>query len=321
MILKVKRLNMKYLIIIFMLFFVYCEKGVDEPEISDQRNDTGVVLNIPLTGSLQNPAFSPDSKSIVFTRFINGYNQEPSELYRYNIFTEQLSLIVSDGSANVNLPGSSWNKTIRKIVFSSSREPHDEIYLISEASTTGGEIRITSRVDSAAYEPTLSPDGEWIVFESHKLDEEGDGIIVKYKTDRSSRYIFLTDPKDDCRQPNWSPAGNKILFQKFENTQWDIWIMNPDGTDKVRVTSGPGDKTDASFSDNGQYIVFSSDFESDTANIYKILISGGDPVRLTRYSGYDGAPSLSPDGSKLIFESCEGEPDNSGGTKLIMLKQ
>ena len=310
---------MKYCIfLILLLSILSCKK---EPIITLDRNDSGVTLNIPLSGSLQNGAFSPDGESIVFTRFVNGYNQEPSELYKFNILTEELTLLVSDGSGNVNLPGSAWNDSIGKIIFSSSRDPHDEIYLISENGNPNDEIQITNRADNVAYEPTLSPDGNWTVFESHLLDVEDNGIITKYKLDGSSLYIELTSSAEDSRQPNWSPSGDKILYQKFENGQWDIWVMNTDGTSKVKVTSGSGDKTDASFSADGQFIIYSSDFELDLSNIYKISINGGNSIRLTNYDGYDGAPSISPNGSKLIFESFNGDPDNSSGTKLVLLNQ
>jgi len=219
----------------------------------------------------------------------------------------------------VNLPGATWNDAINSIVFSSSREPHDEIFLISENGTTGDEVKITDRRSVVSYEPSLSSDGQWVVFESHELDVEDNGIITKYKIDGSSAYIELTSSTDDCRQPNWSPNGDKILYQKFEAGQWDIWIMDTDGTNKSKVTSGEGDKTDACFTQDGQYIIFSTDFDLELANIYRIPITGGAPERLSNYSGYDGAPSISPDGTKIIFESFDDFPDGSQGTSITIL--
>ncbi len=310
------------IIFIFTVFILLNSCITDEPNNNDHnisRNDNGITLDISLNGSSQNPAFSPDGNSIVFTRFRNGYNQEPADLFIYNLQSGQITSLVSDGSGNVNLPGSTWNNTINSIIFSSSRNPHDEIYLILESGTTGSETKITNRVDSVAYEPSINPDGQWFVFESHKLDEEDNGIIIKFKIDGSSSYIQLTSSTDDCRQPNWSPNGDKILYQKFEVGQWDIWIMDINGTNKSKVTSGVGDKTDACFTQNGQSIVFSSDFELDLANIYKIAITGGSPERLSNYGGYDGAPSISSDGTKIVFESFNGDPDDSKGTTITVL--
>lgn len=290
----------------------------DEPD-SYLRYDNAKKIDIPLTGSLQNPAFSPDGEAIVFTRFRNGYNTEPADIFTYNIENGTLDTLVMDGSANVNLPGSCWNINNESIVFSSSREPHDEIFIIDDNGNPGDEIQITERTDYMAYEPTFSPDGEWIVFESHPLDIENRGVIIKYKLNNTSAYLTLTDAGSDCRQPNWSPSGNLILYQKYENNQWDIWTMKPDGTDKKKVTSGVGDKTDASFSNDGQFIIYSSDADLEFANIYKIPVHGGNSERLTNYGGYDGAPSISPEGSKLIFESYGGDPDGSNGTSLYLL--
>ena len=308
----------RWLIFLIAITLLSCNENIEEPQA--KRNDSAVKLEINLPGSIQNPAFSPNGKSIVFTHFRNGYNKPPSDLYTYNLETKELKGLVVDGNSNVNLPGECWNNATKLIVFSSERETNDQIYYITESGKTGDEIQVTNRTDSVAFEPTFSPDGQWIVFESHKLDEEENGVITKYKLDGSSAYINLTPQGDDCKQPNWSPAGDKILYQKEENGQWDIWIMNTDGSNKVKITNFPGSKTDAAFTHDGEYIVFSMENDdTEYANIYKYPVSGGSAVRLTDYSGYDGAPSISPDGTKLIFESTNEDPDNSDGAALWLI--
>ena len=285
-----------------------------------QRADGARRVNIPMDGSLQNPAWSPDSNSLLFTRFRDGYNAEPADLFVVDLSSSSIRALISDGSGNVNLPGSSWNPLTRKIVFSSSREPHDEIYLVDDYGSPGDEARITDRANMVAYEPSLSPDGQWIVFESHELDAEDNGTIVKYKVDGTMPYQNLTNPDEDYRQPNWSPTGDKILYQKFSEGQWDIWIMNSNGTNHQKISSGSGDKTDASFSPDGQWIVYSSNqFGLKFANLFITSVSEGNAIRITHYEGYDGAPSWSPDGNKIAFESCPGAPDNSPGTTLWII--
>ena len=277
-------------------------------------------MNIPVDGSLQNPAWSPDSNSLLFTRFSDGYNVEPADLFVFDLISSGLRALVLDGSGNVNLPGSSWNPLTRKIVFSSSREPHDEIYLVDDYGSPGDEVKITDRANKVAYEPSLSPDGQWIVFESHELDAEDNGTIVKYRIDGTMPYQNLTDPYEDSRQPNWSPAGDKMLYQKFSDGRWDIWIMNNDGTNHQEVTNGSGDKTDASFSPDGQWIVYSSnEFGLEFANLFITSVSEDNVIRITDYEGYDGAPSWSPDGKKIAFESYPGDPDDSSGTTLWII--
>jgi TolB protein len=253
----------------------------------------------------------------VFTRFVDGYNAGAADLFIHRISSGKSRMLVSNGGVNVNLPGSAWNRVTDYITFSSDVTQHDEIYAIYAEGRPNDGGRITDRSDRMAYEPTTSRDGEWVVFESHPLDVEAQGVITKYKTDDSQPYQDLTAADADCRQPNWSPAGDGILYQKFANGQWDIWVMAPDGTGQRQVTTGPGDKTDASFSPDGRWIVYSSDEGGlDRANLFIISVDGGASTRLTTFDGYDGAPSWSPDGRWIAFESTPADPDGSAGSTL-----
>ncbi len=282
-----------------------------------RRGDGAYRLDIGVEGSLQNPAWSPDGAAILFTRFRNGYNREPADLMIYNLGSGAVRTLASDNSGNVNLPGAAWNAATAKVVFSSSREPHDEVYIIAANGRPGDEARITNRPHRAAYEPSFSPDGRWLVFESHPLGVEGRGVITKFRADGTGGYRALTAAGDDCRQPNWAPAGGLICYQKLAGGRWDIWVMDADGAGRRQVTAGAGDKTDASFAPDGGRLVYSSDEGGLTfANLFEIATAAGTPTRITSYDGYDGAPSWSPDGARVVFESCAAEPDGSPGTTL-----
>jgi TolB protein len=304
---------------IFILSTLYgCAEDEEEPDYT--RTDGAVKLDIDLSGSLQNPAFSEDGQQIVFTRWTKGYNRGAADLYIFNLKTKKLVKLLSDGKTNVNLPGTVWRKG--KIVFSSARDPHDEIYMIPDNGKSGDEIKITSQTDYQSYEPSFSKDASWIVYESHPVDVEKEGVITKSKVDGSSEYIRLTDPQDDCRQPNWSPAGDRILYQRLVDQTWSIWIMNSDGTDKKRVTGNNESATDAVFFTAGEKLIYSSENEEIFAsNIYSINIDGSDRTQITRYDGYDGAPSISPDGRYVVFESVNSDdPDETSGTSLWLIK-
>ncbi len=267
-----------------------CDSG--EPPREFVRGDDAVQIPVSITGSLQNGAWSPEGDEVVFTRFRKGYNKGPADLYVCDLDGDGLRTLVADGSGNVSLPGSAWNAQTGLIVFSSSREPHDEIFVIPADGAPGDEQAVTSRDAFMAYEPSFSPDGQWVVFESHPLDVEGHGVITKSRVDGTEGYFALTGESDDCRQPNWSPAGDLILYQRYQQGRWDIWTCDTDGADHRRVTSGEWDDTDASFSPDGQHIVYSSNEGNlEFANIFVIPVGGGPAVRVTDFNGYDGAPS------------------------------
>lgn len=320
------------LLILPLLFLAGCgRKDVNGPEES-ARVDGAVRLNPPVSGSLQNPAWSPDGKSLLFTRFRNGYNRGPADILIYKLPARdiqgrdssdgQVRFLVRDGSDNVNAPGACWNAAGRIVVFSSSRDPADRIFRIDENGGPGDEIRITDREGQADYEPTLSPDGRWTVFESHPLDVEGNGVLVKCRTDGTEPARELTPALEDCRQPNWSPTGGLIAYQRFENGQWDVWTCGEDGENRRRVTAGEGDKTDASFSPDGGWIICSVENPEETgAALTAFPVSGGAAasVSITSSGWSDGAPSWSPDGRSVVFESRYGDPDGSPGTALFLI--
>jgi TolB protein len=160
-----------------------------------------------------------------------------------------------------------------------------------------------------------------VVFESSVYDAEGPGTIWVVNADGAG-LRQLTRGADD-RQPNWSPAGDRIVFQRTRSGAQDLYTIRPDGTGLRNVTKTRRlSETDASWSPSGRKIVFSGDGpEIDVAALYAIPAAGGKRVRVTRTRGwYDGAPAWSPDGKSIAFEARRGEPDGSSGTRIYVVK-
>ena len=93
--------------------------------------------------------------------------------------------------------------------------------------------------------------------------------------------------------------------------------MSPDGTDFRPVTTNPSSDTDASWSPDGRWIVYSSDYGGlPVPNIFVVSAAGGIPIRVTHDDTHeDVAPSWSPDGKWIAFESHEG-PDEDAPSAL-----
>lgn len=80
-----------------------------------------------------------------------------------------------------------------------------------------------------------SPDRSWIAFQS---DRDGNWEIYKVNVNTKQEIRLTTDKADDKR-PRWSPKGNKIAFESNRrNGDWDIWLMDGNGTALTNVTDG-----------------------------------------------------------------------------------
>lgn len=306
---------------IFCLVFIFA--GSHENTIIVLRSDGAEQIYAPtIPASAQNPTFSPDGDTILFTIFHGGYNVGPAGLFKISPFDGALYTLIDEPDVdNVNLPGTSWNPVIGKIVFASDREDREEIWTINPDGTN--LFRVTHHTSSTNFiEPSFSPDGQWIVFEeiTNGDEDEEQGSIWKVRCN-GTQLTRLTDGfggGTDDRQPNWSPTGEKILFQRRVpgSDDWNIYTMSPDGTNMQQVTTQPSSDTDASWSPDGLWIVYSSDYGGlSHPKIFIIPASGGTPIRVTNEPNFeDGAPSWSPNGEWITFESHTTSDENSPST-------
>jgi uncharacterized protein (TIGR01370 family) len=290
-------------------------RPVMSPAVTYETRPDGALrlTDSPPDASDQNPAFSPDGAHLLFTRFENGYNEGPSAIYLLNPATAAANLLTAaPDSDSVNLPGSSWNSATGRITFSSDREDIDEIWTM--AADGSDLVRVTDHTEPDYFiESSYSRDGQWLVFEADPdlSEEQQQGSIWKVRSDGTG-LVQLTEGADD-RQPNWSPAGDRIVFQRRTpgSEDWDLYTIAPDGSDIQPVTTGPAEDTDASWSPDGRWIVYSSDLgDLPTPAIFIVPAGGGNPSRITHDdSRYDGAPAWSPDGQWIAFESYLGDED------------
>lgn len=100
--------------------------------------------------------------------------------------------------------------------------------------------------------PSFSPDGKRLVFRVWANNERG--LRIMNLEDLS--VTNLTTESDNF--PQWSPAGDRIMFTRAFDGDFDIFSIRPDGKDLKRLTDAAGNDAHGTFSPDGKFIMFST---------------------------------------------------------------
>jgi hypothetical protein len=156
------------------------------------------------------------------------------------------------------------------------------------------------------FAPSLSPNMRQIVFGGGP-NEDVDDIYVA-GTDRRSRPKNLTNtPEVNEETAAWSADGSKIVFDRAVDGNFDIWVMNADGSDPHPLTSGDADDKRPEWSPNGNLIVFERALE------------GNQDIFVMDRNGQGERPFLDPE-SDLWSDSEEGVPVWSADAEQIAFR-
>ena len=157
---------------------------------------------------------------------------------------------------------------------------------------------------------------------------DDDEIQSSAKTNLTSYdKIWLNDEHPNS-SPKWSPDGNNMAFVSNRDGYSQIFVMNSDGTNEIRLTDNDAQNYQPSWSPDGTKIVFLSNRDDPNraiddyfpAEIYIMNSDGSNQIRLTNNDFHDYQPSLSPDGTKILFASdrYETDPDDTNGGIYII---
>jgi Tol biopolymer transport system component len=197
-------------------------------------------------------------------------------------------------------------------------------YDIFTANADGTKIKQLTKTNGYDAEATISPDGKKIIFTSMR-----DGDLDLYSMDINGKNVKrLTTELGYDGGAFFSPDGKQIVYRAFhpqdeqakmryrqkldenliEPNNFEIWVMNADGSNKRQVTKLGAASFAPFFTPNGKRIIFSTNyFATDPRKrnfeLALINVDGSGLERVTFNETFDGFPMFSPDGKKLVFAS------------------
>jgi Tol biopolymer transport system component len=198
----------------------------------------------------------------------------------------------------------------RTICFDSNRTGNFEIYTMRNDGTN--QVRLTSDRTHDSFWPKLSPDRTKILFVRtpagvHDTDYKKVTTWIMNADGTGLTRILSLGAHGWTLQghPEWKPDGSQIAIIGGASANSQIYIINPNGSNPVRVTNnghgGPrgGMNLDPSWSPSGEHLLFIGCPYSICLptfyEIYRIQADGTMETRLTNDHTPDYDPYYSPD--------------------------
>jgi TolB protein len=108
-------------------------------------------------------------------------------------------------------------------------------------------------------------------------------------------------------------ANGKIAFASSRDGNFEIYVMNADGTGETNLTNNAATDSQPAFSPDGTKIAFMSARDGND-EIYVMNADGTGQTNLTNNAATDSQPAFSPDGTKIAFVS-----DRDGNDEIYVM--
>jgi TolB protein len=168
----------------------------------------------------------------------------------------------------------------------------------------GSDPRAVVQNGSFNRSPSWSPDGA-IVYTSRVSGSDQIWRVVP----GAGAPVRLTTGGAADQFPRVSPDGSRILFQSNRGLDFDVYVMNADGSGVRNLTSRGGDDRFPAWTPDGQRLLWTR-FDDATLSfdLWSMPADGGQPAVVVATGFNELAPSVSPDGTQVVFQSDRQPP-------------
>ncbi len=267
----------------------------------DARNEPQRLLSDSADGYY--PVWSPDGNKIAFFSRRSGH---------WAIFTMSIDGTNQKALTDNTVFGStaSWSPDSTKIVFNPWHNTESPPFIAAVDADGSNYVELTKGRDDDTN-PVWSPTSDTILFSSWKT---GRLQIYSIKSD-GSHPVQLTKSSGGNDNPIWSPDGTKIAFVSWRDSKYpndckggdcnfEIYVMNADGSNQIRITDNPAEDWAPAWSLDGTKIAFQSLRDEpahpkdcgNTCNseIYVMNMDGSNVLRVTKNETPDYNSSWRP---------------------------
>jgi tetratricopeptide (TPR) repeat protein len=278
----------------------------DTPTSEEEPEEPTVTPTAPSaspSGQIAFPVFDPESSTFeVQMANVDGSNRRTvvTGAHHPSFSSDGTRLVVKSVQQNylglriINVDGSDfvgvtdhaedglpvWSNDGAQLAFSSNR--HGDRRWRVYTMEAYGEDEDHSIAEGTS--PYWSPDGFRIAYKGCDPTGALCGIFV---TDSGgvNKERLTTDPDDTA--PAWSPAGDKIAFMSDRDGNWEIYVINVDGSGLLRLTDNASDDGLPAWSPDGNFIAYMSNRGGSWA-LHAIRPDGADDQKLFDLGGILG---------------------------------
>ena len=237
------------------------------------------------------------------------------------------------GGPPYNSSGADWSHSKKLIAFQSNRVGGTpQIYLMN---VDGSDAQVLLSIPRGGAFPSFSQSGNELCFNSltpprrdiYIVNVHGTGLTNLTSPDRAPGETGVAGDNFRC---DWSPKSNAIAFNSNRHDpvgtgKEEIYVMNADGSDLVRLTHAPGSDVNPEWSPKGDRIAFESN-RTGMPEIWVMDADGGNQTQLTNFVGEPtparvnvSNPTWSPKGDRISFHRRVGLAPANGHLEVYTM--